>query len=109
MKVKLYVKRKIAAAHFLPGYDGPCSRMHGHTWLIEVWLEGEVDLETGMVVDFKRVKNRIDAFDHCVLNEQLPEDYLPPTAENLAMFLLDYVPYAVRVRVWESEDAYAEV
>lgn len=106
--IKLYVRRKIAAAHFLPGYPGKCKNMHGHTWLIEVWLEGEVDPETGMVVDFKKVKGIIDYHDHRVLNETLLSVYQPPTAENLAQSLLYDIPFCYRVRVWESEDAYAE-
>ena len=40
------------AAHFLPGYVGKCSQMHGHHWIVELAVAGEVNLETGMVIDF---------------------------------------------------------
>lgn len=109
MKVKLYLKRKIAASHYLPDYAGDCSKMHGHTWLVEVWLEGPVNPTTGMLVDFRLVKNIIDTCDHCTLNDVLPEEYLPPTAEHLALYFLDTIPYAVKVRVWESDNCMVEV
>lgn len=109
MKVKLYLKRKIAASHYLPSYTGDCSKMHGHSWLVEVWLEGPLFHATGMLVDFRDVKRVIDTCDHCTLNDVLPEAYLPPTAEHLAMYFLGTITYSVKVRVWESDDAYAEV
>ena len=109
MKVKLYIKRKIAAAHFLPDYDGPCANLHGHTFLVEVWLEGNINHTTGMLVDFRSVKRIIDTCDHCTLNDVLPKAYQPPTAEHLAMYFLDQIPYSVKVRVWESDNCMVEV
>lgn len=109
MNMKLYLRRKIAAAHFLPDYEGPCRNLHGHTFLIEVWLEGRLFHTTGMLVDFRLVKRTIDTCDHCILNDVLPDLYLPPTAEHLAQYFLHAIPYSVKVRVWESDDAYAEV
>lgn len=101
----IYISRKIAAAHWLPNYPGPCSRLHGHTFLIEVWLEGPIDTETGMVVDFRIVKNIIDTLDHRLLN-----DYIEmPTAENIAKYYFRAIPLCVKVRVWESDSCFAEV
>ena len=107
--MKIYVKRKIAAAHWLPYYVGPCQNLHGHTWLAEVWLEGEVNPKTGMVVDFKKVKDIIDVYDHKCLNDFLNN----PTVEHLVQLILERLQSQlglqnVRVRVWESDDAYAE-
>ena len=106
--MELYIKRKFAAAHYLPAHPGKCQGMHGHTWLVEVWMEGDVDHLTGMVVDFGDVKTVIDFLDHTMLNDVLPQEYLPPTAENLVLYFLHYITSAYRVRVWESSDAYAE-
>ena len=101
----LYLKRKFDAAHFLPGYEGKCANMHGHTWVVEVWVSGKVDPVTGMVCDFGDLKAPIDALDHTLLNDTLEN----PTAENLAKHLrLAYLPLMATVRVWESENAYAE-
>lgn len=104
MKAKLFIRRKISAAHHLPGYQGKCAKLHGHTWTIEVWITGEIEEETGMVVDFAFVKKVIDTLDHATLN-----DYFDmPTAENIAADLCKTLA-ADKVRVWESEDCYAEV
>ena len=106
--MQIYLKRKFAAAHYLPDHPGKCINLHGHTWKVEVWMEGDVDHLTGMVVDFGEVKEQIDFLDHTSLNESLPLGFLPPTAENLVKYFLHYIPKAYRVRVWESENAYAE-
>ena len=108
MITRLYVKRSIAAAHYLPDYDGSCGHLHGHTWVIEVWIEGPADPTTGMVVDFREVKEIIDYCDHQTLNLVLPEGFLPPTAENLARYFYGAISCSVQVRVWESENCYAE-
>lgn len=106
--MKLYITRNISAAHFLPDYEGACRNLHGHSFRCEVWLEGLVDTMTGMLVDFKQVKDIIDRLDHVCLNDVLPSNFLPPTAENIALYLYDEIPSCVKVRVWESSDCYAE-
>ena len=45
------------AAHMLSDYSGECSNLHGHSYKLEVALEGE--LQDGMVIDFKTVKTII--------------------------------------------------
>ncbi len=110
--MKIYIERKISAAHHLPNYDGKCSQLHGHTWRIQVWIEGEPLKESGMVVDFKDVKNVIDEWDHEDLNDFL----VNPTAELMVAELIQRFIYelqnptleSIRVRVWESDTCYAE-
>jgi len=104
------------SAHFLPGYDGKCSRVHGHTWRVAVTVEGTVDPATGMVVDFavlkKIVEPWIELLDHRVLNEV--EGLEVPTAENIALWFRDKWERVARpatlrhIKVWESRDSYAE-
>jgi 6-pyruvoyltetrahydropterin/6-carboxytetrahydropterin synthase len=68
--------------------DNP--RGHGHNYALEVSVKGQIDPETGMVIDLKRLKDImrervIDRVDHTNLNEDV--DFLKdviPTAENLA-------------------------
>ena len=103
--MKAYVKRNFSAAHFLPDYTGDCKNLHGHTWLVEIWLEGPRNPKTGMLVDFKLVKNRIDELDHCCLNDLFEN----PTAENLVLYLYTSIPHCTKARLWESEDCYTEV
>jgi len=59
------------AAHFLPGHP-TCGKMHGHTWTVDVELEGPLD-DQGMVFDFGRLKEMMDRilknYDHCNLND----------------------------------------
>src|SRR4051812_27083570 len=72
---------------------GKCANRngHGHNYILEVTVKGEVDLRTGFVVDLKELKdimNRevVDAMDHRHLNLEVPEfAKLIPTTENLAV------------------------
>lgn len=75
------------AAHYLPGYAGKCGVMHGHSWVLEVELEGKAGKE-GMVVDFARLKEHIDKevmhfLDHTLLNTYVKA----PTCENLLLWI----------------------
>jgi len=93
---------------------------HGHNYLLEVTVSGEIDPQTGMVVnlfDLKRVLlNVIEEFDHKNLNLDMPyfKDRIP-TSENLALVL--WTKLVVQqdigtlhtVRLCEDEDLYAEV
>lgn len=105
--VMLYVRKQIAAAHFLEDYDGDCARLHGHTFTVEVWCRGPIK-PNGIVIDFRKVKIIIGAYDHGCLNLTMPKGW-PATAEALAVLLLQRIPLCVRVRVWESSDCHVEV
>jgi len=56
------------AAHRLRDYDGPCSRIHGHTYQVEVTFGGAILNPLGMLIDFGEVKKivqpLIDRWDH---------------------------------------------
>ena len=106
------------AAHFLPNYKGPCHNLHGHHWEVQVGLWGPIDPVTGMVVDFKWVKKNLEfvqLLDHALVNDTIEN----PTAENIAEWIKDRFLRETRldwpeglslnfVRVWETEDSYAE-
>jgi len=107
------------AAHFLPDHPGKCKNMHGHHWVVELGVEGKVDSETGMVIDFSVLdaflkEMVVKRFDHTLVNDLLEN----PTAENIAeRIVLSWELWreehclAVKlafVRVWETEDSYAE-
>ena len=55
------------AAHMLSNYSGPCSNLHGHSYTGRITLSGPVDDDTGMILDFNRIKNVIQAYDHATL------------------------------------------
>lgn len=75
------------AAHKLIGLpeEHHCTRMHGHTYTVELTLASEILDEVGMVVDYTKLDSfgvmLKDCFDHRVLNEVVDFN---PTAENLA-------------------------
>ena len=97
---------------------GKCSNpnFHGHNYVMEVILEGEIDPETGYVIDLKIVKDAIkseidERFDHRNLNLDCPEfKDLNPTAENIAVvawgLLRNKLPMhlALTIKLWETEN-----
>jgi 6-pyruvoyltetrahydropterin/6-carboxytetrahydropterin synthase len=95
-------------AHRLPGYDGLCERVHGHTWRLRVTVDAPVG-PNGIAFDFRRlgtvVKERIlSLLDHADLNEILPQ----PSAERIAQWVwqrLADLPL-VQVRLWESDQSF---
>jgi len=93
---ELTVRTRFAAAHSLRDYDGPCARLHGHTWQVEVVFQGSRLDQRGMLVDFKElknsVKNLIEELDHQNLNMLEPfkkNGENNPTAENLARYIFN--------------------
>jgi 6-pyruvoyltetrahydropterin/6-carboxytetrahydropterin synthase len=97
---------------------GKCSNpnFHGHNYVLEVILDGEIDPETGYVIDLKIVKNAIkseidERFDHRNLNLDCPEfKDLNPTAENIAVVIWDLLRaklpmhLALTIKLWETEN-----
>lgn len=79
------------AAHYLPNVPAPhkCRRMHGHSFRVEVYVEGAVDPSTGWVMDFADLKGFFepleDRLDHRLLNEI--EGLENPTSEHLARWI----------------------
>lgn len=95
---------------------------HGHNYRVEVRVMGEVDPETGMVVDLAELdrvlRRRVEEpFHHAFLND-LPDfdgETLIPTTENIARVVWERVAPALpdgcrlsRVRVREERDLWAE-
>ncbi len=111
---KLTVQLEFSAAHHLRDYLGKCSRLHGHNYRVEVTISAtEVD-DSGMLIDFGRLKQIseqvVDELDHSLLNEHPFFQQNNPTAENIARYLYTQVAEALTdtevsltaVRVWES-------
>lgn len=103
---------EIDAAHFIPGHPGKCANMHGHRWTVVVEVKGQINAETGMVIDFgdlkKFVEPLIAQLDHHTLNDVLP---IAPTAENIAKWFADTLRPVLsvsKVEVWETPTSCAE-
>ncbi len=118
MKTSITKICTFAAAHSLPGHEGKCRDLHGHTYTLEVTVEGSVRREgpaAGMVLDFadlERVMREavVGRLDHSYLNDVLD---VVPTAEAIAGWAYAQLTacglQVVRVRLWESPSSYAEV
>ncbi|RXG20513.1 6-pyruvoyl trahydropterin synthase family protein [Leeuwenhoekiella aequorea] len=107
MKVTVKRKAHFNAAHrlFRKEWDadknldvfGKCSlpNYHGHNYDLIVAVTGEIDQETGFVIDLKILKDLIkteieEPFDHRNLNLDVPEfKHLNPTAENICVVIYD--------------------
>ncbi len=115
-----------AAAHVLRRGDwddqrnlevfGKCATEHGHNYELEVAVAGELQADTGMVIDLKQLDRVIhaaviDAVDHRHLNRDVPWlEGVIPTAENLALAFWARIEPALpagrlrRLRLVESEN-----
>jgi 6-pyruvoyltetrahydropterin/6-carboxytetrahydropterin synthase len=114
---ELVVEKTFAAAHYLRNFSGPCERLHGHNYRVQVYLRGTRLNDAGMLVDFTDIKAALgailDRFDHQCLND-LPEfEAVSPSAENIARMIgeaigrrtwgeADSDAHVDRVRVWET-------
>lgn len=88
---ELFVTAEFSAAHCLRGYEGNCSRVHGHNWTVTIFLTcGELD-KIGIGIDFRKVKSEladiIGRLDHKDLNSLGPFRDTNPTSENIARFI----------------------
>ena len=101
---------------------GKCNNpnFHGHNYTLEVWIDGNIDPETGYVIDLKIVKDLIkseieERFDHRNLNLDCPEFAdLIPTAENISVVCFNLLrtkldsKYSLTIRLWETENNIVE-
>jgi 6-pyruvoyltetrahydropterin/6-carboxytetrahydropterin synthase len=100
---------------------GKCANLHGHNYVLEVVVAGQIDPATGYVFDLKQLsevvsRRVIQDVDHRNLNTDVP--WLAgriPTAENLAVACWERIRSELpdgmlrAVRVWETDKNWAEV
>jgi len=101
------------AAHRLPWHPGRCRNLHGHSYRLDVTVEGPLD-RNGVVLDFDTLQGVvrtqvIDAWDHRDLNEVLEN----PTAELLAHRAWELLAAAglelAALRLWETTDSWVDL
>lgn len=91
--VEIYKQFTVEAAHRLPNVPPghKCARLHGHSFGIEIRLQGQLHPTLGWVEDFADVKRIFqpiyDQLDHHYLNEI--EGLENPTSERLAVWIWD--------------------
>lgn len=113
-----------AAAHHLPNHDGLCKNLHGHNYKLEVEYAGQIAQRTGMLVDFKEIKDLVNErivkpLDHTCLNDLhliIEGNFFPwenPTAELMVQWMVKVLgghPTVElnRIRLWETDNSYVE-
>ncbi|BBL86050.1 6-pyruvoyl-tetrahydropterin synthase-like protein (chromatophore) [Paulinella micropora] len=135
METFLSIRTHFAAAHRLARPElsqteneeiyGKCARVngHGHNYLLNVTVKGDINPRTGMVCDLNKLQAIvqgiiIEAFDHSFLNKDV--SYFVtcvPTAENIALHIADLLKHPIseigvrlhKVRLEESPNNAAEV
>ncbi|WP_373081724.1 6-carboxytetrahydropterin synthase QueD [Zhongshania sp.] len=89
--MEIYKDFTFEAAHFLPNVpEGhKCGRLHGHSFLIRLYISGDIDPHTGWLMDFSELKQIFkpiyERLDHYYLND-IP-GLENPTSENLAIWI----------------------
>lgn len=101
---------------------GPCNHphFHGHNYELDVIVEGDIDPDTGYVLDvgvLKKIAEEavIQQLDHRNLNLDVPwfQDHIP-SAENIAVFIWNALAPRIprgrlqRIRLWETPRNYVD-
>jgi 6-pyruvoyltetrahydropterin/6-carboxytetrahydropterin synthase len=101
------------AAHRLPWHPGKCRALHGHSYRLDVSVEGPLDTN-GVVIDFDTLKDVVrsqvvEVWDHRDLNDVMDN----PTAELLAHRAWELLTEAgldlAAIRLWETTDSWVDL
>jgi 6-pyruvoyltetrahydropterin/6-carboxytetrahydropterin synthase len=116
---EVYVAARFEAAHRLVGDFGPATRMHGHTYRMEVIVRGQRLAEDGTLYDIGELNRAVGdlaaTLDYRDLNEVPGLAHVNTTAEAVTDHCWETLAPSLRgrgldslvVRIWESRDAYA--
>ena len=106
---------RFEAAHELPFHPGKCSRMHGHSYRLEVAIRGPIQSDgpaRGMIEDFDDIKRVVrqevvDTLDHQTLNDFIDN----PTAERIVLWIWGRLQPALagldELVLWETANSCA--
>ncbi|KGG18197.1 MULTISPECIES: 6-pyruvoyl trahydropterin synthase family protein [unclassified Prochlorococcus] len=135
MEAYITIKSHFAAAHRLAREElsqaeneaiyGKCARTngHGHNYLVEITVKGNINSRTGMICDLGSLQQLVEdlvvePFDHTFLNKDIKHfSNCVPTAENIALHISDKLKYPIqeigaslhKVRLQESPNNAAEI
>jgi len=130
----IYVTRRaeFSASHYYHNPDfsaeenrrvfGKCNNPlgHGHNYVVDVTVGGDIDPTTGMVLDLRELKTLLEQevialMDHKLLNKEVPAFAAKnPTTENLAVEIWNLLAPKLahgglrRIRVYESPDLFVD-
>jgi 6-pyruvoyltetrahydropterin/6-carboxytetrahydropterin synthase len=99
------------AAHYIPHYKGKCEKLHGHTYKLEVVIEGDIKKD-GMIIDFSKLKDIvekeiIEKLDHQALNDLFENPTAEHIVEWIASQLEDKLPLS-SIKLWEGNGKWIE-
>ena len=109
--MEIYRSFRIHASRFLPKLPKThiCSSMHGHTFNITIYVKGDIDNQTGFVMDFYDVDNIFNKHVHSIIDHKILNDIEGlenPTSEILATWIWHklklHIPLLEKIEV--SED-----
>lgn len=109
MEMMLSIDFPFSASHSLPFYDGPCKRLHGHNYVLQVTLAGRPSPADGMIRDFDEIKRTVaeqvlSKVDHYHLNDLVEN----PTAENLVVWMWELLAPIIaglkELKLWETPE-----
>lgn len=116
---EVYVATQFEAAHRLVGDFGPATRMHGHTYRMEVILRGQRLKDDETLYDIGRLQPAVEelaaSLHYRALNEVPDLAGVNTTAEAVARYCWEKLAMPLRsqgldsltVRIWESPQVYA--
>ena len=108
--MRLGITDHVDCAHFLPGHP-KCGQIHGHTYRVEVIIEGEAS--GGMVVDFAELKAEtrgvLARYDHRNWNDFLEFPSVENICELLHRQLRERIRFPFVIRVFEGHGKWAEM
>jgi 6-pyruvoyltetrahydropterin/6-carboxytetrahydropterin synthase len=103
----LIARARFEAAHDIPGYNGKCAKLHGHSYRVEAEFASRDLDRIGMVHDLADLKEILNEFlpDHTYLNDLLP---FSTSVENISRWVFEQLkarslPVSA-VTVWETEN-----
>ena len=95
---------------------GKCFNLHGHTYKLNVSVDGKVNSETGMIINFVDLKRIVtetvlDVLDHKYLNELSEFEGMITTCENMIIWiwftLYKELPCLSRLELYETPTSFA--
>ena len=109
--MKIGIRTHIDSAHCIPDHD-TCNDMHGHTYTIELTVEGEKG-ESDMIIDFielkKILREVLEGYDHKVLNDIIDVPTCENITEDMRAKLEAKIDMPFTLKVWEGKNKWVEL